>query len=43
MDEETSTLEAVFLGKVRAALDNLFERTRAKDELTPAADAKQLK
>lgn len=33
MGEEASTLEAVFLGKARAAFDNLFERTRAKDEL----------
>ena len=33
MGLEASTLEAVFLGKARAALDNLFERTRAKDEL----------
>jgi len=33
MGEEVSTLEPVFLGKARAAFDNLFERTRAKDEL----------
>jgi hypothetical protein len=33
MGEEASTLEAVFLSKARTALDNLFEHTRAKDEL----------
>ena len=33
MSEEASTLEYVFLGKARAAFDNLFERTRIKDEL----------
>lgn len=33
MGEEASTSYTVFLGKARAALDNLFERTRAKDEL----------
>ena len=33
MGEEPSTLEAAFLGKARAALDNLFERARTMDEL----------
>lgn len=33
MGEEATTLEPVFLGKARAALDHLFELTRAKDEL----------
>lgn len=33
MSQESSTLEAAFLGKARAALDNLFERARAIDEL----------
>ncbi|RDS80805.1 hypothetical protein DWU98_12675 [Dyella monticola] len=33
MSEEPSTSEAVFLDKARAAFDDLFERTRAKDEL----------
>lgn len=33
MGEEASTLVAEFLGKARAAIDNLFERTRAQDEL----------
>ena len=33
MSEEASTLEYVFLGKARAAFENLFERTRIKDEL----------
>lgn len=33
MGEEASTVEDVFLVKAWAALDNLFERARAKDEL----------
>jgi hypothetical protein len=32
MGEEASTLETAFLSKARVALDDLFERTRAKDE-----------
>jgi hypothetical protein len=41
MSEETSTLEAVFLGKARMALDDLFERTRAEDELNFALSLSQ--
>lgn len=33
MGEEASTSEALFLDKARAALDNLFDRARAQDEL----------